>query len=239
MTSDRVPSTSMNQLITMFRRLAYRVWIRRIQDSLNRRDACRILGLDLVVTPGVLHPRHFASSTLLGEHIASLKLIGRQVADVGTGSGLLGLLAARSGADVTAIDISPAAVRCAQENAIRNGLEDRVNVTTSDVFSDVPAEKHFDLVITNPPFYPREASQEWDHAFAAGDNHEFMIRLATGLQTRLRPGGRLVMVHSSDTDFAPVSAILKRVGLTGALKTKRRGLFETLSIWEFRREPAG
>ena len=179
---------------------------------------------------GDLHPRHFASSRWLAAHLRTLELRGLRVADLGTGSGLLALVAARSGAAVTAIDINPVAVRCARANAERNGLGHLVEVIKSDVFAKVPPQATFDLVITNPPFFPRGPRDAADRAFAAGANGEFYRRLAESVPSRLTAGGALLLVHSSDADFREARALLEQSGLHGRVEAERRGIFETLTI---------
>ncbi|MBX7184996.1 MAG: methyltransferase, partial [Vicinamibacteria bacterium] len=152
-----------------------------------------------------------------------------------TGSGLLALLAARSGARALALDINPEAVGCASRNARRNGLAERMEVVESDVFDAVEPARRFNLVVTNPPFYPRTAQEPSDHAFASGLDHAFFTKLAAGLSARLKPKGRLIMIHSSDTDFAPIARQFEARGLSWRVSAKHRGLFETLTIREFRR----
>ncbi len=224
----------MNPLVAATRRLAYLVWHRRVRASLERSDACSLFGLDLVIAPGVLHPRHFASSRLLAQQVSSLDLQGKKVADIGAGSGLLGLLAARAGATVTAVDVNPEAVACAAENVRRNGLGARVEVVRSDVFDGIAAGLRFDLVVTNPPFYPRVPRTLSDHAFAAGVENGFFTKLANDLPGRLTTHGALLLIQSSDTDFLPISRQFEGRGLKERVVSERRGLFETLTIREFR-----
>jgi len=223
----------MNPVIAAARRVAHFAWYRHARPALERTDACSLFGLDLVIEPGVLHPRHFASSRFLGEYLTGLRPENQEVADLGTGSGLLALLAARAGAAVTAIDIDPIAVACATGNARRNGLGDRVRVIASDVFDHTPAEARFDLVVTNPPFYPRDARTPSDRAFAAGAGNGFFAKLADGLPRRLKSGGSLAIIQSSDTDFAPIARLFEARGLKGRIVRERRSLFETLTIREF------
>lgn len=226
----------MKSLVKAARRAAFLVWRLRLRASLHRTDKCRLAGLDLVIAPGVLHPAHFASSRILAERLSHLDLHGRSVVDLGTGSGLLALVAARGGARVLATDISGVAVECARANAQRNALSDRVSVLESDVWDNFPAGTLFDLVVTNPPFYPRAATSIADHAFASGDRHAFFSRLAHGLRPRLHPEGALLLIHSSDEDFAPIARILEDRGLRETAAEESRGLFETLTIREFRAE---
>ena len=59
---------------------------------------------------------------------------GGEVLDVGTGSGILAIAAARLGArEVLGVDIDPMAVRVAQENVEKNGLADRVTICEGDL----------------------------------------------------------------------------------------------------------
>jgi release factor glutamine methyltransferase len=70
----------------------------------------------------VFHPRYYLSSESFAEFISRLDLSGKRVADVGTGSGILALAAARAGAEnVIAADINPNAALTAAENARANG----------------------------------------------------------------------------------------------------------------------
>ena len=222
---------------SVLRRLAYHAWSFWIRSELQTSSACRLFDLDLVVTPGVLHPRHFQSSTMLATELGRRPLQGLDVADLGTGSGLLGLIAARGGARVIATDISPAAADCARANADRNRLGGQMTVLAANVLEGVPGPAAFDLIVTNPPFYPRPPQSVPDHAFAAGEGHAFFSTLASSLPSRLKPGGHLLLVHSSDTDFAPVSELLERQGLKGRILHNRKGIFETLTIREFARNP--
>src|SRR5271165_5702339 len=87
---------------------------------LNRRSVrtTRAAGFRLSIRPTVFHPRYFLSSEYFAEFIDGLHLSGKSIADVGTGSGVLALAAARAGAaSVLAVDINPNAVVCARENA--------------------------------------------------------------------------------------------------------------------------
>lgn len=76
------------------------------------------------------------------------------ILDVGTGTGclLLTLLHEYSQARGTGVDISPAALRVAESNAKRLGLQERVHFLHSDWLAGVDGQ--FDLIISNPPYIP-------------------------------------------------------------------------------------
>jgi release factor glutamine methyltransferase len=75
---------------------------------------------------------------------------GLRALDMGTGSGVSALLAARAGSEVVAVDVNPKAVECARANALSNGLADRITFVVGDLFQGI--EGDFDLIIFDPPF---------------------------------------------------------------------------------------
>jgi ribosomal protein L11 methyltransferase len=78
----------------------------------------------------------------------TVPLEGARVIDVGTGSGVLAIAAARLGAaDVVAIDVDPDATACAVENVAENDVDARVRVITGD--SRDVRERDFDLLVAN------------------------------------------------------------------------------------------
>lgn len=83
---------------------------------------------------------------------------GRRVLDCFTHTGSFALNAARGGAEhVTAVDVSESAVEMARENARRNGLEDRMDFVTADVFDLLPEVKkgEYDFIILDPPAFTK------------------------------------------------------------------------------------
>jgi len=121
---------------------------------------------------------------------------GERVLDIGTGIGLAAVLAARAGAHVVAIDVVEAAVRCARENAVLNGVADRVDVRLGDAYEPVRGLA-FDLIATSPPQMPTPPERERCDGVAAADNGgpdgwRLLDRVIAGAPAHLRPGGRLV-----------------------------------------------
>jgi methylase of polypeptide subunit release factors len=92
----------------------------------RRTTVTQVLGFRLTVPPTVFHPRVFLTSKFFASYIGTLNLAGKCVAEIGTGSGILSLAAARAGAaSVVAIDINPNAARATSDNARANGLGER------------------------------------------------------------------------------------------------------------------
>jgi SAM-dependent methyltransferase len=117
----------------------------------------RAAGFRLIVPPTVFHPRWFLTSEFFASFIAELDLSGKRVADIGTGSGILALTAARAGAaSVVAIDVNPNAARAAVENAQQNGLSDIVSGVCSNLLTALAPEPLFDVILSSPPSFAGE-----------------------------------------------------------------------------------
>ncbi|HSK23905.1 MAG TPA: 50S ribosomal protein L11 methyltransferase [Egicoccus sp.] len=87
----------------------------------------------LVLDPGrAFGSGHHATTTLCLELLSDLDLAGAGVADIGCGTGVLAIAAARLGAEVVAVDIDPDAVEVTRENAARNDVEVRTAVGSVD-----------------------------------------------------------------------------------------------------------
>ncbi len=101
---------------------------------------------------------------------------GDRVLDLGTGSGILAIAAARRGAGwVWALDIDAVAVRVAKENVRRNGVSDRVEVTQGSLSEALARGERFDGILANilAPVIRRFCEQGWS--------------------TLLRPGGWVIV----------------------------------------------
>ena len=89
-----------------------------------------------------------ATTSLCIRALEDLVRPGMTVFDVGTGSGVLAIVAAKLGAKrVEAVDFDPVAVRVARENVRQNGAEDVVRTERSDLLKSVAGEA--DLIIAN------------------------------------------------------------------------------------------
>ena len=76
-----------------------------------------------------------------------------RILDIGTGSGNIAVVAAREfpHSQVTAVDISDAALSIAKENARLHDVFDRIRFLLSDLFEAIP-EATFDFILSNPPY---------------------------------------------------------------------------------------
>jgi release factor glutamine methyltransferase len=128
-----------------------------IQYILGEAD---FFGLNFFVTPDVLIPRQ-ETEELVDWIIKSTSNNSSSILDIGTGSGCIAVSLAANikNAQVTAIDISPAALEIARKNAIKNHV--MVDFSPNDILdinSSIP-NKPFDIIVSNPP-YVRELEKE-------------------------------------------------------------------------------
>jgi methylase of polypeptide subunit release factors len=154
-------------------------------------------GVAVVVSPEVFNPRVFRCGALLARAVAALEPPGtgaERALDMGTGSGIGAIFAARRGYRVVAVDVNPHAVRCARANALLHGLEERIEVRHGDLFTPVAGER-FDLVLFNPPFFDGAPRGDLDAAWRSADAIQ---RFVAGLPKVLAPGGRGLVLLSTD-----------------------------------------
>lgn len=175
----------------------------------------------LVVPPGVFQPPSDAHllAGALREHAP-----GADVLDLCTGSGILAVSAALAGArSVTAVDVSRRAVLTAGLNGLLNGR--RIRTRRGNLLDAVGAER-FDVIVANPPYLPAvdEHPRGLRRATEAGpDGRRFVDRLIDRAPDHLRPGGVLLVVHSSVNGVEPSLERLERNGLEPGLAARRRG----------------
>jgi release factor glutamine methyltransferase len=173
--------------------------------------------LSFRVTPDVLIPRpeteHLVVTLL--DLAKPLPSDGRiEICDVGTGSGIIAVAAAKHlpNCRVTAVDTSAAALEVARSNAARHEVASRIEFLQSDLMNAVPVERQFDFVVSNPPYVSRSelktlAAEVREHephaALLAGERGTEVIEaLLPQAAGRLRSGGHLLveispMIHDA------------------------------------------
>lgn len=187
----------------------------------------RFRDLDLVVLPGVFHPGLFGSTRVMAEYIGTLGLEGRTFLELGAGTGLIALIAARRKAIVTASDVSAMAVRNVRENAARNRLP--IAVVHSDLFNALP--QHFDVIAINPPYYANEPRNDMERAFHAGKDLDYFVRLIPALRSRLGHGAQVYMVLSANLDRAPIDHLAAKNGIALVEVHRGRVMGETQVVY--------
>lgn len=159
-------------------------------------------------------------SYLLAEHVE--KLVAGRVLDIGTGSGIQAVTAAkkREVTEVVAVDINPGALFVAAERAKREGVNEKIHFIESDLFSSVKGR--FDWILFNPPYLPSEgelSDPTWD---GGPTGVEVIERFLADAPAFLAPEGFMLLLYSSETELKG------DYGYKWLILEKRRVFFETL-----------
>jgi release factor glutamine methyltransferase len=179
--------------------------------------------LRFAVSPAVLVPRPETEILVLEAIRLAKALAAPKVLDVGTGSGAIAVTLAKHlpQAQVTAVDISPAALEVAQRNAQTHGAFDRIQFVLGDLLGEFRDEERFDVIVSNPPYV---ATEEWHQlpetvakfeprqALDGGPAGMLIIeRLLREAKEHLLPGGTVLMEIGANQG-KPVLALAERVG---------------------------
>jgi release factor glutamine methyltransferase len=198
-----------------------------LQHILGSTSFC---GFEIIVNPSVLIPR--PETEMLAERAWQFLLTRAQegsvpllALDFGTGSGCVAIALARHvpAARIHALDISPAALEVARENAGRNDVSSRINFWESDGLEGLPGDLRFDLIVANPPYIcsgeidglaPEVRDYDPRLALDGGvDGLVFYSKLAREAPARLRKGG-LFMCEFGEGQAEAVELIFKNLGWT-------------------------
>ncbi|NLS96476.1 MAG: peptide chain release factor N(5)-glutamine methyltransferase [Planctomycetaceae bacterium] len=203
-------------------RSAFRDFVRRRAEGMpvaylvGHRE---FFSLSFRVTEDVLIPRPETEHLVVAAIDLARQVKGpASVCDVGTGSGIIAVCLAHQVPQcrVTAVDISPAAVEIARQNAAAHEVAQRIEFVQGDLLENLPTEPAFDLILSNPPyvadgetdqmaaetrrFEPRQA------LFAGPKGTEVIERLVPQASERLKPNGHLLleispMIHQPVRDI--------------------------------------
>jgi len=143
--------------------------------------------------------------------------------DVGTGSGCIAcaLASERPDLDVIAVDVSPAAVGVARENARALDLAARVRVIAADLLDGI-GDAGADLIVSNPPYLPTALVPELPAEVriheprlaldGGGDGLALIRRIATTARRCLRPSGALAVETAGGDQAEAAAALLRAAG---------------------------
>lgn len=215
----------MNRLIRYLLHWLYRPIL--IQ-YLTKERQCNIEDLKLTIPVSVFHPAFFGSSKAFASFLKTQPLEHKSLLEIGCGSGILSIIAAKKGAEVTAIDINESAVLATRKNAIDN----RVTITTlkSDLFEQLKGLK-FDIVIINPPFFRGQPSKAGDYAWYAGEQLDFFKRFFKEIYSYVTAQPSVWMILSEKCDIHSISNLAKLEGIQMVEIYRQKRLFENFVIY--------
>ncbi|MGI9309606.1 MAG: 50S ribosomal protein L11 methyltransferase [Gammaproteobacteria bacterium] len=154
------------------------------------------LGAEIDILPGVFNPYEAERTVLVIMENNRELFEGKRVMEIGTGSGIISLYAAKLGAaKVVATDINPAAIKTATQNAAKLGFADIMEprlVTLDDIsaYAVIGEDESFDVIISNPP-YALDLDASGNDAVT--DTGELGFSIVRGLKQHLNPDGTVIL----------------------------------------------
>lgn len=126
---------------------------------------------------------------------------GERVLDVGTGCGILGILAAQKASTVVAVDVNPYAVRCTKENAALNNVRSKMAFVQGDLFTPLRESEEFDVILFNAPYLPTDDAKggSWfERAWAGGvTGRQIIDRFISEAPKHLKRTGQILLMQST------------------------------------------
>jgi release factor glutamine methyltransferase len=162
-------------------------------------------GLKVRVNPGVFFPHLTISTKIFLAYLDELNLKDLSVLELGAGCGIMSFHCAKRGAKVTASDISLASIENLQQNEKELSLN--VDVVHSDLFDSI--SERFDLILINPPYYPKNPTNEAEKAWFCGEDFEYFKKLAKQLKAHLTADGFTLIILSEDCKIRTIKQLFK------------------------------
>jgi release factor glutamine methyltransferase len=204
----------------------YKPWLEKYLSipRIYRHDDIRLL-----ISPEVFHPGFFFTTKVLLNYIEKLPLQGKSLLELGCGSGLIAISAARKGAIVTATDINSTAIGFLEKNAEENGAN--IRLVLSDLFQNIPPQQ-FDIIAINPPFYKKQPLTEKEYAWFCGENGEYFDHLFMSIGSYIHSESEVLMVLFEGCDIEMIENQAAQNGFNLQCVQTKKNLLEKNFIYK-------
>ena len=155
-------------------------------------------------------------------------LKGKNILDMGSGTGIISIAAYSRGAACTASDINPMAVKSANENFRLNNVHS--TTLESDLFDNIDDSHKFDIIFFNPPYYNYEPRNDFEKAFGGGKDFRVIREFYKRAKDYLSSDGFVCMIISSDVEIDKIYTIIEEKGYNYKILHKIEKFFETFYI---------
>ncbi|MCU0423112.1 MAG: methyltransferase [Bacteroidia bacterium] len=187
--------------------------------------------IKILIKQGVFHPSFFFSTKFLLTEVKKLPLADKRLLELGAGSGLISFYTARVGAHVTATDISERAIEGLKFNQHRLNLP--ITIIKSDLFQKIPLCA-FDIVVINPPYYPKNPTHESQFAWYCGNDFQYFKHLFNQLKPYLHSSSIVYMSLSQDCQINVIQEIAATAGFYFETQKEKRLLWEVNYIYSIK-----
>lgn len=173
-------------------------------------------------------------SFLLARVVEQAVADGTRFLEVGCGTGLVSMAAARAGATVTATDINPIAADLARRNGKQNQLS--VDAHEGDL---IDGRGPFDVIAFNPPYLPTAEDERvqgpLNHAFDGGlSGNDVVLRFVEQLASADWQAKQVLVIHSSLSDPQPLIDAMAAAGYgSHDVAAEERHFMERLTVRRF------
>jgi len=200
-------------------------WEQKVRDvfakvkSHKKRYSIEVDGVKVCIYPNVFSPAYFTDSKWFVKTVP--KIVGqRRFLEIGTGTGIVALFVGLNGADVSATDINPAAVKNAKYNFEKYGIN--VKTYCGDMYEPLPRDAKFDVIFWNHPFNRGENQEEM--LLKSGFDFEYssIERYITHAHSYLNPNGRLLLGTSNFALLSEIEQLANKNGYTMVLLEKAK-----------------
>ncbi len=189
--------------------------------------------IKLEIPPQVFHPGFFSSTQLLLQYINRLPLQNKNFLELGAGSGLIAILAAKQGAQATATDINPIAIKYLHCNSVQNNVT--LEIIRSDLFAAIPGQS-FDIIAINPPYYRKQPTTLQDYAWFCGENGEYFSGLFSQLTGYIHAKTETLMVLCDGCDIEMIENTAAGNGFKLQLVLTKQNMLEKNFIYKIEKK---
>lgn len=155
------------------------------------------------------------------------------VLEIGTGTGIVSIKAAKKAQKVVAVDINPHALKCAEENMKLNNINN-MKVIESDLFENI--DDKYDVIIFNTPYLPVEEDEHdpdddyakaWDGGIDGRQTIDLFLQQAGEY---LKKGGLIQLIQSSLSDNEKTLEYLNHNGYEAVIGDVEHQFFEDITL---------
>nr|MDO8080655.1 methyltransferase [Candidatus Freyarchaeota archaeon] len=162
------------------------------------------------------------------------------VLDMGTGCGILAIIAGNTAEKVVGVDISERAVMNARINVILNNMEGRIEIRLGDLWNALKPNEQFSLILFNPPYLPIPQAETnigiLEKAWNGGENgREIIDEFLAKFDDFLEREGRVQLVLSSLSGIENTLSYLEKKGFQVKKNLEKKFFFEKLVLVNLKR----
>lgn len=193
-------------------------WMEQQKDSHD--ETVEIGDIQIFVSQGVFSPKKEITNSvdLILRNFPDVR--GKRVLDIGTGTGILAITAAREGArEVVATDVTEAALENARRNIESTGTSAVITLSNEEKFEEIPGP--FDVIIMNIIFAHSPEDPETKERIRI-ESLGLHRRLVNALPNLLAPDGAVILGFASFGDIETLSEILNGSALKTRVITERK-----------------